>query len=234
MRCREKHAGISLRLVLIAVGVLLLASCISSNDYAVPGSDPWGTAFDGSGRVWVAMPGCDPSPTCSGSTPPGKLALFDPGTHNWKTTVSLPAGYGQPLFVALDHTGKVWFTMPVTNAIGRYDPSTTTVTQWSIPTVSGGPWGLAIDGNGKVWFTEHYANKIGSFDPTSETFHEVSTPASNSNPYGIVVDAANNVWFTENPDTVALIGEYTTQGILNEYKIRTTPTAGTGLTPHLL
>ena len=49
-----------------------------------------------------------------------------------------------------------------------------------------------------------------------------------------MVDAANNVWFTENPDTVALIGEYTTQGILNEYKIRTTPTAGTGLTPHLL
>src|SRR2546423_683555 len=59
-------------------------------DYAVPGSDPWGTAFDGSGRVWVALPGCDPSPTCPSSTPPGKLALFDPATKSWTTVVSLP------------------------------------------------------------------------------------------------------------------------------------------------
>ena len=34
------------------------ASGISSvTDYAVPGSFPWGTAFDSSGRVWVAQPG---------------------------------------------------------------------------------------------------------------------------------------------------------------------------------
>jgi hypothetical protein len=203
-------------------------------DYPTPGGDPWGTAFDGSGRVWVAIPGCDPAPTCSPSTPPGKLGLFDAGTHTWVVVVSLPAGYGQPLFVAVDHGGKVWFTMPVTNSIGRYDPATTTVTKWPVPAAGGGPWGLAIDSNNKVWFTEHYVNKIGSFDPGSGRFREVSTPASNSNPYGITIDAANNVWFTENTDAVALIGEYTTSGVLNEYKIRNTPTAGTGLTPHLI
>src|ERR1700676_2305837 len=61
-----------------------LASGLSSvTDYPVPGGDPWGTAFDSRGRVWVAMPGCDPSPSCPGSTPPGKLALFDPGTSSW-------------------------------------------------------------------------------------------------------------------------------------------------------
>src|ERR1051326_6921844 len=49
----------------------------SVTDYFVPGSFPWGTAFDSSGRVWVAMPGCDPAPSCPNSTPPGKLALFD-------------------------------------------------------------------------------------------------------------------------------------------------------------
>jgi sugar lactone lactonase YvrE len=206
----------------------------SVTDYPTPGTYPWGTAFDGTGRVWVALPGCDPAPSCSSSTPPGKLALFDPGTHTWTTTVSLPAGYGQPLFVAVDGGGKVWFTMPATNAIGRYDPATTAVTQWAVPTTSGGPWGLAIDTNGKVWFTEHYVNKIGSFDPVSQRFQEVSTPAANSNPYGITVDAANNVWFTENTDAVALIGQYTTGGVLKEFKIRTTTTAGTGLTPHLI
>src|SRR5947209_1636276 len=212
-----------------------LASGISSvTDYYVPGSYPWGTAFDSSGRVWVALPGCDLAPSCASSTPPGKLALFDPNTQNWATVVSLPAGYGQPTFVAVDHAGKVWFTMPVTNAIGVYDPANTTVTQWAVPTTSAGPWDIALDSNGKVWFTEHYVNQISSFDPNTHSFHEIATPATNSDPYGITVDASNNIWFTENTDAVALIGEYTNQGVLKEYKIRNTPTAGTGLTPHLI
>jgi streptogramin lyase len=206
----------------------------SATDYPVPGGDPWGTAFDSSGRVWVAMPGCDPSPACSASTPPGKLALFDPTTSSWATVVSLPAGYGQPLFVAVDKAGNVWFTMPVTNSIGEYNPVTATVSQWAVPTASAGPWDLAIDSTGKIWFTEHYVNQIGSFDPVTQTFHEVATPAANSNPYGITVDAAHDVWFTENNDAVALIGEYTAAGTLNEYKIRNTQTAGTGLTPHMI
>ena len=212
-----------------------LAYGISSvTDYFVPGSFPWGTAFDSSGRVWVTLPGCDLAPSCPSTTPPGKLALFDPNAQNWVTVVSLPAGYGQPVFVAVDHSGKVWFTMPVTNTIGLYDPVSTTVAQWAVPTPSAGPWGIAIDSKGTVWFTEHYTNQIGSFDPNSQTFHEIATPAANSQPYGITVDASDNIWFTENTDSVALIGEYTSQGVLQEYKIRNTPTGGTGLTPHLI
>ena len=34
------------------------AAAISSlTTYSVPGGDPWGTTFDSSGRVWVALPG---------------------------------------------------------------------------------------------------------------------------------------------------------------------------------
>jgi len=209
------------------------ATGISSvSEYPAPGGDPWGTAFDAGGRVWVAMPGCDLAPSCPKTTKPGKLGLFDPNTSTWTVVVSLPAGFGQPLFPAVDRVGKVWFTMPVTNTIGVYDPASATVQQWAIPTASGGPWGITIDGGGKIWFTEHYVNKIGAFDPVSQTFQEVSTPATNSNPYGITTDAANNIWFTENNDAVAKIGEYTPQGTLNEYKIRNSSTAGTGLTPH--
>ncbi len=208
------------------------AGIASVVDYPAPGGQPWGTAFDASGRVWVALPGCDPSPTCPTSTPPGKLGRFNPVTNTWTRVVSLPAGYGQPLFVAVDGGGKVWFTMPVTNTIGRYNPTDGTVRQWPVPTASAGPWDLDIDANGKVWFTEHYVNKIGAFTFATQTFKEVATPATNSNPYGITVDAADNVWFTENTDSVARIAKYTTGGSLKEYKIRTTATGGTGLTPH--
>src|SRR6266487_2014105 len=244
----KKFLAISMALAVVAASAFLaLASIIATRpqsasaagissitDYAVPGGDPWGTAFDSSGRVWVAVPGCDLAPSCPNMTPPGKLALFDPTSHSWVTTVSLPTGYGQPTFVAVDHTGKVWFTMPVTNAIGMYDPTSTAVSQWPVPTTSAGPWGIAVDPAGTIWFTEHYVNKISSFNPSSHTFHEIATPATNSQPYGITTDASGNIWFTENIDAVALIGEYTTDGILKEYKIRNTATGGTGLTPHLI
>jgi len=231
--------GVAILLITGSVIGIRLPSALASGltsvaDWYVPGTDPWGTAFDSSGRVWVAMPGCDLAPSCPAGTPPGKLALFDPSGSSFVSVVSLPAGYGQPLFVAVDSSGKVWFTMPVTNSIGVYNPVTTTIQQWAVPTASAGPWDLAIDHTGKIWFTEHYVNQIGSFDPVSQTFHEVATPAMNSNPYGIVVDASNNAWFTENTDAVALIGEYTSSGTLKEYKIRNTPTAGTGLTPHMI
>lgn len=209
-------------------------SGITITEYPVPGTDPWGTAFDSKGRVWVAMPGCDPAPSCSSSTPPGKVALFDPTTQSWVTTVTLPSGYGQPLFVALDASGNVWFTMPVTNSLGMYNPTSATLTQWTVPTSAAGPWDLAIDSSGKIWFTEHFVNQIGSFDPRTQTFNEITTPTANSQPYGITTDSSNNIWFTENPDTVAQIGEYTSHGVMQEYKIRNTSTSGTGLTPHLI
>src|SRR6266700_3938428 len=132
-----------------------LASSIGSiTEYSVPGSNPWGTAFDSSGRVWVALPGCDGT-ACSSSSAPGKLALFNPAANAWAMVVTLPAGYGQPLFVAIDHSGKVWFTMPATNSIGVYDPVSATVTQWAVQTTGAGPWDIAIDSAGKIWVTEH-------------------------------------------------------------------------------
>jgi streptogramin lyase len=211
-----------------------LASTLNSvTDTYVPGADPWGTAFDSSGRVWVALPGCDGA-ACSSTSAPGKLGLYNPAASAWATVVTLPAGYGQPLFVAVDHSGKVWFTMPATNSIGRYDPASTTVTQWAVPTPGSGPWGIAIDSAGTIWFTEHYVNKIASFNPGTAAFQEVATADTNSNPYGIVIDSSNNVWFTENTDAVASVDEYTTAGVLKQFKVRSTSTAGTGLTPHLI
>ncbi len=196
------------------------------------GWDPWGTAFDQSGNVWVAAPQCDPSPTCSSTTPPGKIDVYNPAAGSWKTSIQLPAGFGQALFLAFDKQGRAWFPMPMTNSLGMYNPTTKVFSQWTVPTAGSGPWDVAIDSNGTVWFTEHYTNKIGSFNPTTHTFHEISTPATNSQPYGIVVDGSNNVWFTENNDAIALIAEYTHTGILKEYKVRSGST--TGLTPHLI
>lgn len=209
------------------------ATSVTTKEYAIPkGSDPWGTAIDKYGKVWVALPGCDPSPTCDPKTAPGRFAIFNPATSLWAGGHNLPAGYAQPLFLAFDKAGQVWFPMPMNNSIGMYSPSKHTFQKWAVPTSDAGPWDVAIDGNGMIWFTEHYSNKIGRFNPTTHTFMEISTPASNSQPYGITVDASNNVWFTENNSSVALIAEYTTLGQLEEYKIRNL--LDSNLTPHLI
>ena len=45
------------------------ASGVTLHDFYVPSSyDPWGTAFDSNGNVWLAIPGCDPTPMCNSSS----------------------------------------------------------------------------------------------------------------------------------------------------------------------
>ena len=207
------------------------ANSVTSTDFSTPNNTafPWGTAFDSQGRVWVALPGCDMG-SCSGVFP-GKIAKFDPSTKSWLATYSLPSGYGQPIFLAFDPQGMLWFTMPVSNTIGVLNPATGTTQQFAVPTSASGPWNIAVDSHGTGWFTEHYTNKIGSFNPTTRAFHEIATTIANSQPYGITVDASNNVWFTENNANTPAVAEYTTGGNLREFPI--TPN-GSSITPHLI
>ena len=206
---------------------------VSASDYYInSGSDPWGTTFDSGGNVWLAVPGCDPNPTCNSNTPPGKIEEFNPSSSNWIQTLQLPSGYGQPLFLAFDSKGQLWFPSPMSNALEMYSTSSHGFSQWKVPTGSALPWDVAVDHSGNVWFTEHGTNKIGRFNPTTHAFTEIATPASNSQPYGITVDGKNNIWFTENNSSVARIGEYTSGGKLQEYKVQNT--FNSGLTPHMI
>jgi len=214
-----------------AVHPSLAASALTSlTDYHVQsGLDPWGTAFDSSGHVWVAVPGCNPNPDCGNNAGPGKIEEFDPSTSTWIKTIPLTSG--QALFLAFDAQGNLWFPMFHTNQLGEYDTSGH-FNFWPLPTTASGPWDLVFDHTGNIWITEHFVNKIAEFNPTTQQFVEYATPATNSQPYGIAVDASNNIWFTENNSAVALIGEITATGQLAEYKIRSGST--TNLTPHLI
>jgi streptogramin lyase len=209
------------------------ADQVTATSYSVPSgtSLPWGTTYDSKKRIWVALPGCDPNPTCD-PTFDGQIGVFDPTTASWITVHQLPSGFTQAFFLAFDKKGNLWFPLPMANAIGKYDTSTHVFKEWTVPTSGAGPWDLAIDANGIIWFTEHFSNKIGSFNPVTKQFTEIATPAQNSQPYGITIDAYGNKWFTENNSSVALIGEYTAQGTLLEYKIRNTYDGN--LTPHLI
>lgn len=197
--------------------------------------EPWGTAIDSKGNIWFAEAGCDFAPTCSPSATIGQIGELPAGSGSpifWK----LPNITGnQPIFVALDGSGNVWFTTPNNSMIGEFSPATQQfVGQWPV-TPNTGPWDLTFN-NGKIWYTEHLVSAIGEFDPVTHTYQDFQTPTANSFPYGIVgSDPVNSnlVWFTENSDTVGKIGVInTTNNKITEYSIRAQPLSG--LTPHLI
>lgn len=61
--------------------------------------------------------------------------------------------------------GSIWFTGSISNTIGRYNPTTGTVTHYAIPTSGGVPIGIAVGSDGRIWFTEFSAGKIGVITP---------------------------------------------------------------------
>ncbi len=204
----------------------------TATEYALPeGSDPWGVAIDSSGNVWVAAPGCDPGTSCSSTTPSGMIEEFNPASSTW-TSHTLPAGYGQALFLAFDTAGNLWFTSPFANVIGTLNPVTKAFQKWTVPTANSRPWDLTVDRHGRIWFTEFSTNKIARFDPKNGKFREIATPSPDSHPYGIAAGAHNDIWFTENNDTVGLVAETSSGVSLKGYKTREEPAPG--LTPHLI
>jgi streptogramin lyase len=194
--------------------------------------EPWGTAMDTSGNVWFAEPGCDFAPTCGSSTAPGQLGEFLAGSNTVRFYRLPNIAGNQPIFVALDSAGNVWFTTPNNSMIGAFNPTTQSfVGQWAV-TPGSGPWDLTF-ANGKIWYTEHLVSAVGAFDPRTHTHSDFMTPTNNTNPYGITA-SGSLIWFTENNSSVARIAKLDTavNNQISEYLIRRQLPGG--LTPHMI
>src|SRR5438093_2207498 len=60
--------------VLVGAHSAAHASAPTIRETALPSTVPWGVAFDNTGNVWVAEPGCDMAPVCG--TQVGSIAQF--------------------------------------------------------------------------------------------------------------------------------------------------------------
>ncbi len=210
------------------------------------GAEPWGLAFDNAGHILVAEPQCDVNisvvPICNQTIQSGILEYPRQGFTNGSTPVQTfkePPGYSSPFFLALDAHWDLWFTEPVTNAIGELDTSYHWH-QWTVPTAKASPLDLTFDQYGHLWFTEPSASQIGEFDPAMDTFKEYATPTSQSLPYGIAGPdpTTHSIWFTENSQHVHRIGRImpnadgTINGKIQEYLTNSSNSGG--ITPHLV
>jgi streptogramin lyase len=241
--------GVALGSVLasVAFAIMLLVSARrpahaapAINEINAPGAEPWGINFDNRGNEWVAQPGCDPNPVCS-IVVQGSIAQVNRASFTVVNNFSEPAGYSSPLFVAPDAQGNIWFTEPMTNAIGELIPGAhPTWHQFVVPTANAAPFDLAFDQYGHLWFTEILADQIGEFNPATQSFSETPTPTTASKPYGIIgpEPTTGKMWFTENNTAVAQVGSFTpppsaplATGSISEYK---TNSGNPNATPHLI
>jgi streptogramin lyase len=190
--------------------------------------DPWGLAADRHGNVWFAEPGCDFTPRCPRRSRPGQIGKLDVSSHR-VTLYALPRIPGnQPLFVAFDRRGKLWFTTPNNSRIGEFDPAHHRfVGQWRVKRGTG-PWALTFAA-GRLWYTEHFGAAVGSFTPSTHAHHDFYTPSPDSHPYGIAA-SGKLIWFTENASSVDRVAvlDSSRHNAIREYPI-VLPRSGT---PH--
>jgi streptogramin lyase len=113
----------------------------------------------------------------------------------------LPAPGDKPLNIVAEAPGKLWFTMPASNAIGSLIVTSTTDYRFDlypVPTSNSTPYDLVFDhARDILWFTEKDANQIAYFEPAGENFVEYPIPTTGSVPTGIDLSQDGTLWFVE-------------------------------------
>jgi virginiamycin B lyase len=153
---------------------------------------PYGIAAGGDGAVWFTTP----DTSFTGSTP--AVGRLDPDTG--ETTLfplADPSALGG--YMTTDRAGRLWFTTPRGNTIGRIDPDAPNpqVVEFKIPTPDSQPIGITFADDGSLWFTEAAADNIGRYDPASGQFTEYPLDTLGSMPFDIAVGPDGMLYFTE-------------------------------------
>lgn len=117
--------------------------------------------------------------------------------------VALPDGLSSAQSMAIDPTGRVWFTEKVGRKLAMYDPEKKNFATYALPSSWGkmGFSNIAISPDGEVWFTvtrwvegEKEPNILGRFTPADGFFTKYALP-HHSIPEELIVDTNGTIWF---------------------------------------
>ncbi len=117
--------------------------------------------------------------------------------------VALPEELSSPQSIAIDMTGRVWFTEKVGKKLAVYDPEKKEFATYSLP-ASWGKMGfsnITMSPDGEIWFTvtrwvegAEEPHILGRFTPADGYFTKYALP-HNSIPEELIVDAMGTIWF---------------------------------------
>jgi virginiamycin B lyase len=95
------------------------------------------------------------------------------------------------------HDGSIWWTGQLVNKLGRVDPKTGAIREYSLKSAFTGPHGLAEDKAGNIWFTGNNTALIGKLDPNTGLVTEYPLPDPNAkDPHTLNFDQKGILWFT--------------------------------------
>ena len=123
------------------------------------------------------------------------------GTRVVVTEYELPRQLLMLHDAALDGQGNVWYTSHKTRYVGKLDPKTGIVTDYTIPMTPGAMPGThhqVVDKNGIVWISENWAHQLNRLDPKTGEVKQVriesKTPINAPSFGNFTLDADGFVW----------------------------------------
>jgi virginiamycin B lyase len=93
--------------------------------------------------------------------------------------------------------GAIWWTGQLANKLGRVDPKTGAIREYTLQTPHTGPHGLIEDKDGNIWFTGNHASLIGKLDPKTGLVTEYKMPDPKAkDTHTLIFDRDGILWFT--------------------------------------
>jgi streptogramin lyase len=163
-------------------------------------------------------------------------AGLSPGS---KCQSSISAGAG-PFGITAGYDGNLWFAEFCGDRIGRINPWTGKITEFSkglspgntcrpalnSSTIGTFPSYITAGTDGRLWFTEFCGNKIGAIDPRTGTITEYSNGIGpKSGPDGITAGPDGNIWLAlQLANEIGRLNPWTKE--ITEFSTGISPSAG--------
>jgi len=152
--------------------------------------DPHTIAFLRDGRVFFTVQAGNFIGVLDPKVPNGNIRLVESPTAN-----------SRPYGVRLDSKGVPYFDEFNSNKIGRADPQTLVVQEFTLPDPAARPRRIAIGKDDTVWYGDYARGYLGHLDPKTGKVEEFKSPGGpESRPYAIDVTADGAVWYVETGD----------------------------------
>ena len=152
--------------------------------------DPHTIAFLRDGRVFFTVQAGNFIGVLDPKAPNGNIRLVESPTAN-----------SRPYGVRLDSKGVPYFDEFNSNKIGRADPQTLVIQEFTLPDPAARPRRIAIGKDDTVWYGDYARGYLGHLDPKTGKVEEFKSPGGpESRPYAIDVTADGAVWYVETGD----------------------------------
>jgi virginiamycin B lyase len=152
--------------------------------------DPHTIAFLRDGRVFFTVQAGNFIGVLDPKAPNGNIRLVESPTVN-----------SRPYGVRLDSKGIPYFDEFNSNKIGRADPQTLVIQEFTLPDPAARPRRIAIGKDDTVWYGDYARGYLGHLDPKTGKVEEFKSPGGpESRPYAIDVTADGAVWYVETGD----------------------------------